>query len=94
MQRLEAVVSSLPRTRVVERRGDYLRAEASSRLFGFIDDVEFQLDEPARVIHVRSAARVGYRDFGVNRARIEKVRAAFASAQGGRPLGSGASSVP
>lgn len=46
---------------------------------GFVDDVEFLLDAGARVIHVRSASRLGRRDFGVNRARIEALRAAVAA---------------
>jgi uncharacterized protein (DUF1499 family) len=45
---------------------------------GFVDDVEFLLDEKARVIHVRSASRLGRKDFGVNRERIEAIRARMA----------------
>ena len=42
---------------------------------GFVDDVEFLLDEDAKVIHVRSASRLGESDLGVNRKRIETIRA-------------------
>ena len=45
---------------------------------GFVDDAEFALDASARVIHAKSAARLGVRDFGVNRKRIEAIRASFA----------------
>lgn len=41
---------------------------------GYVDDVEFRLDAEANLIHVRSAARLGRRDFGVNRARLEAIR--------------------
>ncbi|NTV02211.1 MAG: DUF1499 domain-containing protein [Chlorobiaceae bacterium] len=46
-------------------------------VFGFTDDVEFRLDVPAKVIHVRSASRIGYSDLGVNRSRVEQIRDAF-----------------
>lgn len=72
--RLHAVLSRWPRIRIVAYADGYLRAEARSRVFGFVDDVEFVLDLDAEVIHVRSASRVGYSDFGVNRRRIEKLR--------------------
>lgn len=44
-----------------------------------MDDTEFQLD-PSGVIHVRSAARLGYSDLGVNRRRVEAIRAKLAAA--------------
>lgn len=55
----------------------YLWATFSSRLFRFIDDVELRLDTDNQRIHVRSAARVGYSDLGVNRKRVEVLRQAF-----------------
>ena len=73
--RLKKILSSLPRTRIVEESDGYLRAEVSSRIFGFVDDVEFFVDESTALVHVRSASRVGYWDFGVNRARVEMIRA-------------------
>ena len=77
MAHLNQIVSSLPRTRVVEESNCYLRAEVSSRVFGFVDDIEFYVDEPSALIHVRSASRIGYSDFGVNRARVETIRSRF-----------------
>jgi uncharacterized protein (DUF1499 family) len=55
----------------------YLHAEFRSALFGFVDDVEFRMDETAGRIDVRSASRTGYFDFGVNRRRVEEIRARF-----------------
>ena len=40
----------------------------------FVDDVELYYDEKAGLIHVRSASRLGRRDFGVNRKRVEALR--------------------
>ena len=75
--RLEDVrraVESLPRTRIISADSHYLYAEFRSRLLRYVDDVEFHYDEKAGVIHVRSASRLGRRDFGVNRARVEQLR--------------------
>ena len=77
--RLQRIVASLPRTRVVEATDSYLHAEVKSRIFGFVDDIEFLIDPLASQVHVRSASRVGYSDFGVNRARVEAIRVRFAS---------------
>ena len=64
-----------PQFTIVEQSEDYIRAEARTRLLGFIDDVEFRLRE--QEIAVRSASRVGLFDLGANRLRIEAVRKAL-----------------
>ncbi|MDV3240245.1 MAG: DUF1499 domain-containing protein [Methylocaldum sp.] len=76
---LKRVLGAEPRTRVVEEDNErwYLRAEATSRLFRFVDDVEFQLIPEEHLMHVRSASRVGYWDLGVNRRRVERLREAL-----------------
>lgn len=84
-QRLSKIVAGLPRMRIVERTDRYLRLEASSRIFGFVDDVEFLLDPDANVIHVRSASRLGYSDLGVNRDRVEHIRRLLDSDPGSVP---------
>jgi uncharacterized protein (DUF1499 family) len=76
-QRLGAIVADWPRTRVVTSSDTYLHAESKSLVFRFTDDVEFLLDRDARLIHVRSASRAGRSDLGVNRRRVESLRAAF-----------------
>ncbi len=70
-------VKSLPRSKIVVQSEDYLHAEFSSRVFHFVDDVEFILDPGKKVIQVRSASRIGYGDFGVNRRRVESIREQF-----------------
>lgn len=67
-------VESMERATVVRREGNYLYAEFRSKLLGFVDDVEFTYDEKAGVLHVRSASRLGRRDYGVNRKRVEALR--------------------
>jgi uncharacterized protein (DUF1499 family) len=62
---------------VREARGDagpYVYAEFRSKLLGFVDDLELLYDDKAGLFHVRSASRLGRRDFGVNRTRVEKLR--------------------
>jgi uncharacterized protein (DUF1499 family) len=78
MRRLKDVIARMPRVEIREVRDDYLDAEFSTPLLGFVDDVEFYND--GRVIHTRSSPRLGVRDFGVNRKRIEAIRKAFAAA--------------
>ena len=67
-------LAGLPRARVAQATSDYLQAEFTSRVFRFVDDVEMELRPTAGIIAVRSASRVGYSDFGVNRKRIEDLR--------------------
>jgi uncharacterized protein (DUF1499 family) len=76
---LREAVAASARAKIVIERDGYLRAEFTSKIMGFVDDVEFLLDPGARVIHARSASRLGYRDFGVNRARVEALRTAVAA---------------
>jgi uncharacterized protein (DUF1499 family) len=84
MARLEEIVRAVPRTKVVRREEDYMHLECSSRLFRFVDDVEFWFDDANKVIHCRSASRKGYSDLGVNRKRVEQIREQFnAVGQGG-----------
>ena len=75
--RLVNIVKGSPRVHVVKENANYLYAEFKSAGLGYVDDVEFALDEKAGVIQVRSASRLGVRDFGVNRARVEAIRAQF-----------------
>ncbi|VAX28727.1 hypothetical protein MNBD_NITROSPINAE05-681 [hydrothermal vent metagenome] len=74
------IIHSLPRARVVTDQQDYLHVEFTSRVWRFIDDVEFYLGVTDRAIHFRSASRVGRSDLGVNRKRMEAIRKRFISA--------------
>ena len=74
---LRRILAARPRTRIVEAGALYLHAEEASRWWGFVDDLELLADPAAGVVQVRSASRLGRRDFGVNRARVEALRAAL-----------------
>lgn len=77
MDRLAALLQHTDRTTVITRQPDYIYAQCQTALFRFTDDLEFWLDRPNNVIQVRSASRLGHRDLGVNRARVEAIRARF-----------------
>jgi uncharacterized protein (DUF1499 family) len=71
------VLSVVPRTKVIENTDNYIHTESTSRIFKFVDDAEFYFPEDQNIIQVRSAARVGESDLGVNRRRIEQIRLAM-----------------
>jgi uncharacterized protein (DUF1499 family) len=77
LRSLAALLQASERCVLVKREPNYLYAQCSTRWLKFTDDVEFYLDEAASVIHVRSASRLGQKDLGVNRARVEALRARF-----------------
>jgi len=79
MPELRRAVESMTRATVISEEGNYLYAEYRSALLGYVDDVELLLDESARLVHVRSASRLGRSDFGVNRKRIEELRVLIGS---------------
>lgn len=79
-RRARAAVESLPRTTVESDAEGRLHAVCTSALMRYRDDLELRLDAERLEIAVRSASRVGYGDMGVNRARVEAVRAAFEAA--------------
>lgn len=72
---LKKALLSQSRTEITNETGDTLHAQATSLVFRFVDDIDAILDKDARTIHIRSASRVGYGDFGVNRKRVETLRA-------------------
>lgn len=76
---LKSVIEDMDRTEIIKADERYLYSEFTSKIMGFVDDVEFYLDENAGVIHVRSASRLGQSDLGVNRKRIEDIRAKLAA---------------
>ncbi len=78
--RLLAVIKGMKRSNIVTEQALYIHAEFTSAVFRFVDDAEFYIDDAQKVIHIRSAARLGYYDFGVNRKRMETIRQLFNNA--------------
>jgi uncharacterized protein (DUF1499 family) len=76
-QTLLKVLTVVPRTHVAEQSDNYVHVLSKSRIFGFVDDVEFYFPTNEDVIHIRSASRIGDSDLGVNRRRLEQIRLAL-----------------
>jgi uncharacterized protein (DUF1499 family) len=74
------VIRSMERSKIITDDPTYVHAEFRTKGIGYVDDVEFYLDAEAQVIHFRSSARLPYWDWGVNRRRMEEIRAAFEAA--------------
>jgi uncharacterized protein (DUF1499 family) len=75
LDRLKRVLVRRGDTTIIEDVPDYLRVELRTVLF--VDDGEFLLDRAHKVIHLRSASRLGYSDLGKNRGRMEEIRNDF-----------------
>ena len=78
MATLMGVVQAMPGAKLVKSEPDYLYFQFTTAWMRFVDDVEFWYDPEAKAIQVRSASRLGQRDMGVNRQRVETVRKALA----------------
>lgn len=76
-QRLEQVIGGMKGAKIVQRLPDYIHATYTSATLGFVDDVEFVLPPDSHDIQLRSSSRLGFYDFGVNRARVETIRKRF-----------------
>lgn len=74
--RILKILENTNRVKIVEKNENFIKAEFTSAIFRFVDDVEFYFGEDKKV-HFRSASRVGYSDLGANKERIEKIRFQF-----------------
>ena len=77
-RRILEIMRTFPRATITQSSGNYLKVEFRSAIFSFVDDVEFEFDDAAKLIHFRSASRLGYYDYGVNRRRMKKIIREFA----------------
>lgn len=80
MAKIAETLKAMPRTVIIKQEPGYIYAQNTTALLKFTDDVEFSLDAGKGIIDVRSASRIGRRDFGVNRGRIETIRRAIGQA--------------
>jgi len=78
MGRLATMIRAMDGATIIEERPDYIQAQFETAVMRFNDDAEFWLDNAAGVIQLRSASRLGQSDLGVNRKRIETIRAQLA----------------
>lgn len=78
---LKAAIATFDRAKIIKETNNYIYAEFTLPIVRFVDDVEFVLDENAKLINVRSASRLGESDLGVNRQRVETIRTKFTQLQ-------------
>ncbi|MEE4601120.1 MAG: DUF1499 domain-containing protein [Desulfobacteraceae bacterium] len=76
-RKLLEILKRIPRVHLAKVETDYIHAEFLTSIFRFVDDVTFFFPPDKKIIHVRSASRTGYYDFGENRRRVERLRARF-----------------
>ena len=77
-QQLKDILANMELTEFISATDNYIHVVCQSKVFGFTDDVNFSLRAKEKIIHVRSEARICmFWDFGVNRARLEKIRSQF-----------------
>jgi uncharacterized protein (DUF1499 family) len=77
MKKISQALMAMPRTIIIQQDAGYIYAQSTTAALKFTDDIEFVLDTQRGVIDVRSASRLGRKDFGVNRARVEALRRAI-----------------
>lgn len=77
MTKIADALKAMPRTVIIKQESGYIYAQSTTALLKFTDDMEFALDTGKGIIDVRSSSRLGQKDFGVNRARIEAIRTAL-----------------
>ena len=63
--------------KIIKKEERYIHAEFKSKVFRFIDDVEFYFPINEKLIHVKSASRLGYYDFEKNKGRIKQIAKIF-----------------
>ena len=78
-QKIISILKNTKRMLLVKVETNYIHAEFRSLIFQFVDDAEFYFPPEKTIIHVKSASRKGYYDFGANRRRVERLRSTFES---------------
>ena len=71
LEKVKGIIENTPRTLIVIQNGDYLRAEVTSRIMKYVDDLEISFLPEKNNLVIRSESRVGDGDFGVNRKRVD-----------------------
>jgi uncharacterized protein (DUF1499 family) len=77
LEKMITLIQGMKRAKIVTATDNYLHAQFTSAFFRFVDDVELYFEDVTKTIHMRSAARSGYYDFGVNRKRLEAIKSQY-----------------
>ena len=73
---LTTLIESTPQAEVIDQKDGYLHATFSSRIFGFVDDLELNAAAP-ELLEARSVSRLGDSDLGVNGQRLQTLAQAL-----------------
>lgn len=68
------IVATQPGVAIAKQDDRYLHVTYTSRLMGYVDDVEFLVSGDDRSVQMRSASRLGKSDLGANLKRINQLR--------------------
>jgi uncharacterized protein (DUF1499 family) len=71
--KIKSIIKTFKRTRLITETEDYLHYEFRTAFWKFVDDVEFYFNDQEKLIHFRSAARLGWSDMGVNTKRMKSI---------------------
>ena len=74
LEKIVGIINGLKRTKILKKTENYLYVVFTTALFRFKDDVEFLIDDNAKLIHFRSQSRIGGYDWNANRNRMENIR--------------------
>jgi len=74
LSEVQLILENTPRMEIIEIDGDYLHAEATSRLMKYVDDLEVSYDKLENKLTIRSESRVGEGNFGVNKKRVDLIK--------------------
>ena len=74
LEHIDAVLAETARTQILLAKDDYFHVEFTTLLLRFKDDFEIYIDSDKKLMHFRSASRIGHSDFGANRKRVEKFK--------------------
>jgi len=77
IHQLDSIVQTFAKVTLVSKSEDYLHYTFKTKVGSFTDDVEFLFDKPSKLIHFRSASRVGWSDNGVNKRRMKQISKAW-----------------
>ncbi len=73
IEEIANIAKNLKGAKIISIDGNYAHIECTSSVFRFVDDLELRISGDDLI--VRSESRVGYSDFGINKKRIEQLRA-------------------
>ena len=73
MEKIKKAIAEYGGASIIKEEENYMYVVFTTPVMKFKDDAEFYVDEENKVIHFRSASRVGRSDMGLNKERYDKL---------------------